>query len=202
MVRESLNRTLGASLGDLAWLQAQLSVARGGLGLRSSFIHSSAAFLTSFLSSQHLILQMAPSADLSHFKPTDALEHLSEVLGLDQTPSLEALTGQRQKDVSTQIDEKLHTNLLESVPNTREKARLQSVQLPHAGDWLYAVPCPALGLQLCPPEFRTTVLYRLEEPLFDNVGVCMGCGTQESDRMGDHAISCGAQGERIARHNT
>ena len=102
---------------------------------------------------------------------------------------------------ATQIDLKLHESLVNSVSNSCERARLLSLQLPHAGDWLYVVPSPTLGLLLRPPEFRTAVLYRLGVPLFRSEGVCHGCGTPESDVMGDHAIACGAQGEKIARHN-
>ena len=158
MIRDSLNRILGSSQGQLSWQQAQLSVGRSELGLYSSHTHASAAYLTSFLSSQHLILELAPSVDISTSQPTDALEHLSSVLDLESTLSLEALAGQRQKDVSAQIDAKLHTNLIDMAQTTHEKARLLSIQLPHAGDWLHVVPCLALGLQLRTPEFRTAVL--------------------------------------------
>lgn len=91
-------------------------------------------------------------------------------------------------------------NLLDRADNPCEKARLLSVQLPHAGDYLFVVPSPALGLQLRSPEFRTSILYRLGEPLFRSQGPCQAC-SQVSDRMGDHTISCACQGERIARHN-
>ena len=37
-------------------------------------------------------------------------------------------------------------------------------------------------------------------PVFVSDGYCIACG-QESDKRGNHAISCGSQGERIARHN-
>ena len=37
-------------------------------------------------------------------------------------------------------------------------------------------------------------------PIFREEGACVACG-QWSDRYGDHAISCGSQGERISRHN-
>ena len=61
-------------------------------------------------------------------------------------------------------------------------------------------PSPSLGLHLKPQEFRFTILYRLGGPLYQAEGPCTACGGL-SDVMGDHAISCGAKGERIARHN-
>ena len=42
--------------------------------------------------------------------------------------------------------------------------------------------------------------YRLGEPLFNSGGPCEEC-VHHSDKLGDHAIACGSQGERIARHN-
>ena len=43
----------------------------------------------------------------------------------------------------------------------RETARLASLGLAHAGDWLNLVPCPALGLHLSPAEFTAALKYRL-----------------------------------------
>ena len=37
--------------------------------------------------------------------------------------------------------------------DTREKARLGSLSLPHAGDWLNCAPIKSLGLHLRPSEF-------------------------------------------------
>ena len=38
-------------------------------------------------------------------------------------------------------------------------------------------------------------------PVFSKSGRCIACGTADSDVRGNHAISCGSHGERIARHN-
>ena len=37
-------------------------------------------------------------------------------------------------------------------------------------------------------------------PVFPSSGPCVACGL-DSDSLGNHAISCARQGERIARHN-
>ena len=58
----------------------------------------------------------------------------------------------------------------------------------------------ALGLHIRGTEFRVACLYRLGMPVYPSDGPCVACG-QHSDRQGNHAISCGNQGERIARHN-
>ena len=98
------------------------------------------------------------------------------------------------------INGHLQKSLHEKATTPRESARLLSMQLPHAGDWLSVIPSPALGLNLRGGEFRTSVLYRLGEPLFKSDGACQAC-SQHSDRLGDHAIACASQGEQIARHN-
>ena len=49
-------------------------------------------------------------------------------------------------------------------------------------------------------EFVAFVKYRLGVPVFSSAGQCPAC-SRHSDALGDHAISCGYQGERIARHD-
>ena len=61
-------------------------------------------------------------------------------------------------------------------------------------------PFPALGLQLTSAEFSISVRYRLGAPVYTSAGECPAC-RDHSDKEGDHAISCGSKGERIARHN-
>ena len=49
---------------------------------------------------------------------------------------------------------------------TRNEARLESLQLPQASAWLNVVPDPSLGLHLKPAEFQFTILHRLGLQLF------------------------------------
>ena len=42
--------------------------------------------------------------------------------------------------------------------------------------------------------------YRLGIPVYDKSGPCPACH-RPSDRLGDHSMCCGHQGERISRHN-
>ena len=87
--------------------------------------------------------------------------------------------------------------------STREVARFSSVSIKgaHAGDWLSVVPSPGLNLLLHPSEFVAALRYRLGHPVFASDGACPACG-QPSDQLGDHALNCAWQGERIARHNS
>jgi hypothetical protein len=105
-----------------------------------------------------------------------------------------------QRMISLEIDKKLKLSLVQSLTAKRDKARIASLGLPHAGDWLNVIPSPILGLHVRPQEFRYSVLYRLGAPVYSSAGPCPAC-KKDSDKYGDHAIVCGSHGERIARHN-
>ena len=57
----------------------------------------------------------------------------------------------------------------------RERARLLSVTLDHAGDWLNSPPIKALGLHLRAQEFVLCLKYRLGLPVYDSAGPCPAC---------------------------
>ena len=59
---------------------------------------------------------------------------------------------------------------------------------------------PGLGLLLQPAEFVVALRYRLGHPVYSAEGPCPACG-RHSDKLGNHALNCAWQGERIARHN-
>ena len=96
-----------------------------------------------------------------------------------------------QKAISFKID-KSNSNFLINNLNreggVRDVAGLRSLVLPHAGDWLYGVPSPVLGLHLRTVEFIVTVKYRLGIPIYSTTGQCPAC-RDVSDEHGDHAIS-------------
>ena len=102
------------------------------------------------------------------------------------------------------IDTESSNLLLQSLgdEDERELARLKCVAREGAGDWLTAYPSKSLGLHLRRMEFVTAARYRLGLPVFQVEAECpMPRCVRVSDMMGDHAISCGIGGERIARHN-
>ena len=138
--------------------------------------------------------------------PASILNLLTAKSGAEEPLSTEALQNLTQKMLSAKIDlhnlSLLREGLL-ALGSVREVARLASVSLKdaHAGDFLSVVPYPGLGLLLRSSEFVTALRYRLGHPIFGSEGPCPSCG-QHSDRMGDHALNCAWQGERIARHNS
>ena len=114
----------------------------------------------------------------------------------------EDLVGVSQRHLGAKVDKEQERRLLEGVEDgdAEEMARLKSLTLPHAGDWLNVVPSTALGLHLRPQEFVMVARYRLGLPLYTKDGPCPACH-RLSDRQGNHAMCCGSGGERIARHN-
>ena len=134
--------------------------------------------------------------------PPSILADLSSAMGDNvSTETMKCLT---QKSASLQVDLNDSRLLSESfaICNVRETARLASVSQAksHCGDWLNVIPSPGLGLLLRPPEFVASLRYRLGHPIFTCDGPYPACG-QHSDRLGDHAMNCAWQGERISRHN-
>ena len=124
---------------DLVWQQAQLSLSRGGLGLRSASLHSSAAFMSSFSMSSfatntsHHLLQ-----SLDHF---NACVSLAEVISIDEL--LNSPT--TQKMLSTKLEKKLFQLLFDasSIPN---RACLMSASSNLAASWLSVIPSPGLNV--------------------------------------------------------
>jgi hypothetical protein len=105
-----------------------------------------------------------------------------------------------QNFLSKKIEEKILAKLLEQASIDHDIVRLHSVCLHHAGDWLNAVPSRALGLSLHPHEFIMSACYRLGVLVYDQDGTCPECNLH-SDSLGDHSISCGADGNRKERHD-
>ena len=201
--REALTRILGTGLSELQWHQAQLPVSMGGLGLRGALHHASSSFASSVLStaSQARALQNRQNDATPLSLPQDILNDLSLKLG--EEASVETLWGFSQKAISLKVDLRRLSILqgqVEDLGSVREKARLASLGLHHAGSWLTVVPTPALGLHLQPIEFVFAVKYRLGCQVYDHDGPCPAC-YQASDKFGDHALCCGHWGERITRHN-
>ena len=83
----------------------------------------------------------------------------------------------------------------------RFKALCVSTSLPHSGDWLRAIPSPALGLHLQDWEFHLCLLYWLGVPMVEKGSQCPLC-LAATDSFGDHFIACGGNGDRILRHNS
>ena len=80
------------------------------------------------------------------------------------------LVGVPQNLLGLRVDQEQRRSLLDGVGVGEEEvevmARLQSLTLPHAGNWLNVAPILSLGLHLRPREFVMAAKYRLGLPLY------------------------------------
>ena len=111
------------------------------------------------------------------------------------------LNSYTQKKIQEAVDTEKFSELLRNQSSNREKARLQSLSLPHSGAWLAAPPVPALGLHMCPSEFQISVKYRLGIAVYEDERKCPYCRSGTLDIFGDHAVICPGRGDAISRHD-
>ena len=175
------------------WQQAQLSLKRGGLGLRRLSCHSPAAYIASYQSSGLSSLSgkyLSSSVDLynSLVDPHDFL-----TLELVQNSHLS------QKVLSSKLEDQQFNNLFQSATLT-DRARLLSISSPHASAWLSVTPSPRLNLHLDPAEFQVALKWWLGIPVVQGQS-CPHCPSFALDDFGHHALSCKHGGDVVLRHN-
>ena len=139
---------------DEAWLQAQLSLSRGGLGLRSLSSHAPAAYIVSLCSSGF--------SSLSSLHLTSAIGEFNSSVSSSNMVSVESLAQQPpiQKALSAKIDD-FQFNQLFNSSSLADRARLLSISSPHALSWLSVVPSEGLGLHLNPDQFQVAIKWWL-----------------------------------------
>ena len=133
-----------------AWKQAQLSLSRGGLGLRRLSEHSSARYIAS--------LSMAGMCSETNQHLLNAIDKFNEHVSNEDTVTLETIreTSCRQKMLSNKLEDSLFAQLF-SKSSLPDRAHLLSVSSPHAAAWLSTAPSPGLNLQLEPSEFQAAL---------------------------------------------
>ncbi|KAL5481713.1 hypothetical protein EMCRGX_G021941 [Ephydatia muelleri] len=127
-VRQCFSECTALDISNIDWMQAQLSLSRGGLGLRSLSCHSVAAYLAS--------LSM-PAAD-------------------SITEELLATSNLCQHTLSSTIEDQQFRQLFD-LSSPAHRARLLSVSSRHAASWLTVILSPGLNLHLEPNEFQVAI---------------------------------------------
>ena len=196
LLRSAFETIVGCPLTELQWLNACLPASMGGVGIRRSFDLAPASFLASVSFSLPLVEEVTKHP--SRISISDPLAIFNLKCGEDFVE--EAIVSYTQKQLSFLVDSRNKSTLTDSLTSPREKARVNSIGLPKAGLWLNASPCKALGLHMSNKEFQVSLKYHLGLPVFSGEGICPACG-KSSDALGDHAVGCGGEGERISRHN-
>ena len=64
-IRQTVSQISGDFVDDRGWLQAQLGISLGGLGLRCAKTHASAAYIASIMAARCLCEQIDPLFDFS-----------------------------------------------------------------------------------------------------------------------------------------
>ena len=149
-VRRHFCDTVAIDPSDSEWLQVQLSLSRGGLGLRRLALHCSAVYLAS-------VNKAGYSAPLDEFA-LQAVTLFNSLVPPANSISEESLLEpcSSQKDLSSRIDDHQFDQLcLISTPTNR--ARLLSVASCHASSWLAVIPSRGINLSLDPDKFQVAL---------------------------------------------
>ena len=192
-VRHTFTESQAIHTTDSSWKQAQLSLSRGGLGLRSLAHHSTAAFIASISTaglpspSDNFLVEAVNVYNMS-VPPESAVD----VDSLATTPC-------RQHTLSATLESTQFNSLL-TESSTADKARLLSVSLPHASAWLSAVPSLGLGLSPDRNEHQMAIKWWLGLDTSPGSPPCALCPEHPLDPLGHHALTCKRGGGAVSRH--
>ena len=193
-IRHSFASVSALLVTDRAWLQAQLSLARGGLGLRSVAQHCAATYIASHI-------RALPDVVTSHL--AEAWDIFSTQLGkksgsldplLDKPPSQRSLSSQLENLQAAALRDQLGASL-------GDMLRVASAAASRSAAWLQAMPCRGpLDLTLTPDQAQVALQQRLGLPLAEAGDTCCYCGAV-LDTLGHHHVTCSSGDFRTARHN-
>ena len=198
---QAFTQIMGRPLNDAGKQQALLPVKKGGAGLRSAKQHCSAAFIASVAQTRAIVDSLLPQ-NIQRRSLDSAFLALQQATGNATYTDLSLLPPEfSQHSLSLEIDNFNFTNLLTS-SDDRNRARLRSLALPHAGDWVDAIPSPSLNLNLDSRSFGAVMGYRLGLSLMQEKDCDSIPCQQFQDKYGDHAMHCrDDHGIRGGRHD-
>eukprot|EP00731_Ephydatia_muelleri_P010211 Em0005g797a len=195
-IRRCFTECTSVDVSDVAWMQAQLSPSRGGLGLRSLRLHSSACFI----------------ASMGHFGIAFGENHHLEQSLIEFNGAVEGMEGiglqdiidapPHQRQLSSMIEDHQFKIIFDHTSSPANCARLLSVSSPHASAWLSVMPTPHKNLHLDPPEFQMALKWWLGLDTSQNGSSCSFCPSHALDPLGHHALTCKSGGDSIFRHNS
>eukprot|EP00731_Ephydatia_muelleri_P006092 Em0003g340a len=192
-VRSCLSQSTSVDLTDVSWNQAQLSLSRGGLGMRSLMLHAPAAYIASVCSSGYGL------QSLTHL--THAVEMFNVCVAPADKISLDSLASSNinQKMLSSKLDDYQLQGIFNR-SSVADRARLLSISAPHSSSWLSVVPSEGLGLHFEPNQYNVALKWWLG--LDTSCGSsCVFCPDSILDPLGHHASTCKRGGDAVYRHN-
>ena len=191
-VRQCFAECTAVDAADVEWMQAQLSLSRGGLGLRSLSSHCVAAYLASISSS---------GCDKWNLL-VEPIELFNGLVPAKDAITLETLatSNMRQHSLSGKIEDQQFRQLFH-ISSPTNRAHLLSISSRHAASWLTVVPSPGLNLHLEPNEFQIAVKWWLGMDVSFGSS-CPHCPDHRLDPLGHHALTCKHGGDVVLRHNS
>ena len=95
-----------------------------------------------------------------------------------------------QHALAKSLDLALFDTVLDSTHDIQSRALALSCSIPHAGDWLNAIPSRTLGLLFLDRKCHVCLQYWLGLPIFSESSRCSICHVS-ADQYGNHHIGCG-----------
>lgn len=193
-LRNSFHLLTSITTNDFEWSQLILPPGRGGVGLRSAYYHSPAAFLAAscfYAADTGTSLNDIPGAI-----GATALfnSRIATPLNLNNPGQL------TQKTLSGMLDTHTFNSML-AAADASSRARLILVSRRGAGEWLNVVPADHFGTLMTSTEFIVALQRWIGQPVSPDGHVCPVCGAQTCDTLGNHALQCTDGGSKTLRHH-
>jgi len=202
IIRICFENITATNFDNNAWQQICLPMKLGGFGLRSTSIHSNAAYISSQINTTKLIgslckLNNYSIADLPINNAFTNLQFLGCNININSNSDLIY----SQRNISSIIDEALQKELI-SKSDTNNKLRLTAVGIKHASDWIKSLPNSALNHKLKNEEYSILVKLWTGTQIINTNSVCKAKECSKSmDIYAHHALTCHVAGDRLFRHN-
>ncbi|XP_073960116.1 uncharacterized protein [Choristoneura fumiferana] len=197
LIRKTLSEILNCSFDERSWTQATLPIRFGGLGVRSISSVALPAFLSSGYSTRDLFGKIInPSlgdVEVTHLAEARAAWSNTSPNGDIPCP----LSHKIQRAWDEPICSSKQKQLLETSPNSTDRARLLAAGEPESGYWLQALPSMNIGTVLDHTTLCLAICLRLG--LKTNESHQCKCGVRV-DQYGHHGLSCQRSAGRFSRH--
>ena len=153
---------IGGPLPKWSWKKASLPASLGSSVDRNVSLYAPAAYLGSLDQSKHLVSRILGSEPSASKQLAPALDDLAINARQGEWSSIEEFyVSLQQCPLSRAIDHAVFDDLYQAAPDSCSKALALSMSIPHAGDWLSAIPLKTLGLHFHDWEYKPCLRYWL-----------------------------------------
>lgn len=206
LILESVEDLIGGCITDkVSAERVGLPCKFGGLGILKTQELSDAAFLGSFCQTSDLHLRMIRNCDSVIRYPQLIQQTLERVNNVTPTTNANPIQFgeievKGQQTLMNRILSSKADKLLNNISNPRDKALVQATTMDYSSAMLHLLPFGAQ--RFGNDEWDVLLKHRLNLPIYGTgrrcqINQCKGW----LDVKGDHAVSCGANGDTIRRHN-